>query len=318
MEDKKTIVQTKDNKGNDLQLAVLRPTNKIAQEANMAYNLKRSNLIRQGGENGERLLLRSEVEDYLEKAGIWTSKDALKMEQLGTKIRAAELLLRKGGLQLADARRIAIKMGEMRNDMLELYNKRQQLDSATVESVAENYRFGVLVTKCTVHADTGNLYFKSYDDYVERGDDEAAMAAAQALAKMLYGLEEDFRSALFENRWLKEAKLMDKNGRYTNRQGHFVDRDGKLINEDGRYIDEDGKFVDRAGRPVDIVGDFVVPNPEPFVDEDGKKVLIMTDEISSELQDIDEEEASTPVAKKKPSKKKAKKKVTRKRGSTKA
>jgi len=121
METNRTVVDTHDNEGKPLKLVVLQPTNKIAQDANMAYNIKRANLIREGGENGERLLLRSEVDEYLEKSGIWTAKDALRIEQLGMKIRACELILRKGGIKISDARKVAIQMGDMRNDMLALY-----------------------------------------------------------------------------------------------------------------------------------------------------------------------------------------------------
>ncbi len=275
MNQNRTIVNTKDAGGNPLELAVLKPTNKIAQEANMAYNMKVSNLIRKGSDNGERLLLRSEVEDHLIKSGIWTTQDAVRIEQIGLRIRACELILKKGGIHLSQARKVAIKMGEMRNEAMELYKKRQQLDATTIEAVAEQYRFDFLVARCTVCANTGKPYFMDYQDYINRGDEEAAVAAAKTLAEILYGPFDVGASAMFEVQWLKEAGLMNEHGRYTDRKGRFIDQNGKLINESGRFIDEQGNLIDIHGRPVDENGKFIVDDPKPFVDDDtGKPIYI--------------------------------------------
>lgn len=269
------VIKTKDAAGKDLELVVIKPTNKIAQKANMAYQLKVSRLIRQGDEKGERLLLRSEVEDYLIKAGIWSQQDAQKMEQLGMEVRARELLLRKGGLKLSEARQLAIEMGDLRNKMLEIYQKRQQLDSATVETVAEEYRFAVLVVECTLESTTNKKYFKDYDDYIERGDEEAAIEAAQALANDLFNIDPNFRNNLYENKWLRDAGYMDKDGRYTSRDGVYVDKTGKTVDGDGRYIDAGGHYVDKYGRKVDEEGDFMVITSAPFIDDEtGKEIIV--------------------------------------------
>lgn len=242
---------------------------------NLAYNTKIAQLIRDGSSTGDKLLLRVELEKFLAENGIWTREDKLRMEKISLDIRAHELVLKRGGLQVKEARNIAIKMGELRAELFKLYQKRQQFDSATVESIAEDYRFDVMVSECVLYSDSDKKYFKNYEDYVERGDEKAAVEAAEKLAQMVYGYDPKFRMKFFENQWLKEAGYVDDNGRYVNKDGKFVDKDGKLINIDGRYIDENGNFVDADGNQVTDLGDFVVNNPKPFISENGEEVYIM-------------------------------------------
>jgi len=269
------IIKTIDKNNNELELKIIKPTNRIAQKTNRMYNAKISQLIR-GGDNGcARLLLRSEVEEYLFKTGIWTKKDALRIEELGLSIRAYELLLKRGGFSLVKAREIAIKMGEMRAEILNLLAKRQQLDSATVEAVAEDYKFNILVSECVFYVKDNSKYFKDYDDYIDRGDEVASIAAAEQLSKMLYGYDPNFAMNLFENKWLKEAGYMDDAGRYVNKIGEYVDEAGKLVNTDGRYINKDGHYIDTNGESVDLEGNFLIKDSKPFVDEDGKEVYIL-------------------------------------------
>lgn len=273
---KREIVKTVDRDGKPLELAVIRPGHKIAQECDMAYNLKISELIRSDTSNGQRLLLRSEVEDHLIKNGVWTHKDALTMEKLGLRIRALELMIKKGGIKLSEARKLAIEMGDLRNQILELYSKRQQLDSATVESFAENYKFGIMMTKCVVYADTGKPFFVNYDDYMEKGDQVAAMDTAKVLAGIVYGLEKNTKMSLFENKWLKEHHFIDDSGRYIDKDNSFVDQIGKKVDENGRYINEDGNYVDVNNVRLTPDGDFLIENVRPFLDDDGDPIILKT------------------------------------------
>jgi len=236
------MVYTLDNNGQELKLKVIKPTNRIAQRANMLYNAKVSELIRNNSAGLERLLLKSEVEAYLIEYGIWTKKDASRIEHLSLQIRAHELLLLKGGISLQQGRELAINMGEMRTEILKLMAKRNQLDSTTVESIAEDYKFDVLVSECTFNVNINTKYFANYDDYVDRGDEVSSIAAAEQLSKMLYGYNPNFGIELFENKWLQKAGFMNNDGRYINRDGHLIDRKGNLVNEAGRYIDSGGEY----------------------------------------------------------------------------
>lgn len=272
MINKREIIKTYDQEGNQIELAVIRPGHRIMQDANMKYNLKVSELIRQASTGGERLLLRSEVENHLIKTGIWGKDDALKVEKLGIRIRASELVLQRGGIKLNEARQLAIEMAALRNEMVNLYNKRQQLDFATVESVAEQFKFGYLMTKCVVMPSDGKRFFSNYEDYMDKGDHLAVIEAAKCLAKFVYGLEDDLSMNLYENRWLKDHDFVDSQGRLLNRDGKLVDKEGRVIDRSGRFVDKDGKFVDKKGSRVDGFGNFVINDPKPFLDDDGNPI----------------------------------------------
>jgi len=274
MEQIKEKFSCNDN-GNDICLVVMYPNHKIIQDANLQYNYKMSSLIRQAMKTDERLLMRSELESHLNKLGIWTKDDALTMEKLGLEIRACELMLKKGGLKKSEGKQLAIKMSELRNNMIKLYNKRQQYDSLTVESVAENHRFNFLASKCILIDPTNEPYFKSLDDYIDKSSEPAAIGGATILAKMLYGLQDDIKSNLFEIQWLKKAGFVDDMGRYINSKGEFTDKDGRRINEENRYINENGDLIDKNGNLIDKNGDFYIIEPKPFIDDEtGEQIEI--------------------------------------------
>ena len=276
MDSRKVIVETVDIDGKPLKLAIIRPGNRIGQEANMAYNLRMASLIRKGSQNSaDRLLLRAELEEYLEKTGVWTLKDALEVENLALQIRAHELLLKKGGMTDIEGRDLAIEMASKRQMIMEKHAKRQQFDSTTVESQAENFRFEFLLVNCLVVEETGVKFLKNHDEYVDRQDETAVMDGAKTLANMIYGLESNIHDHMFEMRWLKEAKFIDDDGRYISKDGVMTDQGGRRVNKDGRYINEAGEMVDTFGRLVDEHGNLLVEVSKPFVDsETGEDVII--------------------------------------------
>jgi hypothetical protein len=267
MENTKECLTIKNEDGVDVEICVVSPTHKMIQDANLIYNMKVASCIRDGQVSGERLLLRAEVEDYLVKTNVWSNADKLRMEELGINIRARELMLRKGGLKISEGRQIAIEMNELRNQMLQLYTKRQQLDSATIESAAENHRFNFLASKCILNKLTEKPCYKDFNDYLNKSHEIVAIEGSKKLAKMLYGLEESIKSSLFEIKWLRNAGFINEEGKYTDRSGKLTDKDGRHIDENGRYINEEGNLIDRSGNLVDPKGDFMVES-KPFVDDE--------------------------------------------------
>lgn len=267
MEDIKECLTVKNEDCVDVEICVVSPSHKMIQDANLIYNIKVASCIRDGQVSGERLLLRAEVEDYLSKTGVWSNADKLQLEQMGMQVRAIELILRKGGLKISEGRQLAIEMNELRGQMLQLYAKRQQLDSATIESVAENHRFNFLASKCILNKLTEKQYYKDINDYLNRSHETVAMEGAKKLAKIVYGLEDNIRNSLFEIKWLKKAGFINEDGKYTDRNGKLTDKDGRHINEDGRYINEEGNLIDRSGNLVDNKGDFTVEF-KPFIDDE--------------------------------------------------
>lgn len=280
----------------------------------MAYNLRMAELMRRGSQNpSQRLMLRAELEEYLAKMGVWTLRDQAEVEKLALEIRAHELMLKKGGIKVSEGRALALEMAEKRQLILEKHQKRLQFDSATIESQAENFRFEFLLVKCLVSADTGKPFLRNHDEYIERQDERAIVDCAGALANMVYGVDDSVQKNMFEMKWLKDAGMINDDGRYTRPDGTIVDRNGRLINEDGRYIDREGNLIDTFGRPVDEHGNLLVDDSKPFIDDETGETVV--------IGDIGTTTKTKPSAKKKQASakkgtgKKKKKKITTKQKS---
>lgn len=276
MENKRKVFDTVDVNGNPLRLAIVRPTNRMNQEANMAYNLKMAELIRKGSQNNsQRLLLRDELEEYLTKMGIWTLKDSIEVDKLALEIRAYEVILKKGGIKVSEGRNLALQMAEKRQMILEKHSKRLQFDSITVESQSENFRFEFLLIKCLVMDDTGSPFFKNHNEYTEKQDEVAVVDGAKTLANMIYGLDDNVEKNMFEMKWLRDAGMINDSGQYTLPNGVLVDRRGRLVNDDGQYVNSDGHVVDIFDRPIDENGNPLITTSKPFIDDEtGEPVVI--------------------------------------------
>jgi hypothetical protein len=269
------IIETVTTTGSPLKLEIASPTHKILQNATMAYNLKVSSLIRKGSESGERLLLRAEIEEHLVKSGIWSAEDSSKLQTLSMAIRSSELILQRGGIKLTDAKNLAIEMGNNRAEIMALVGKRQHLDSVTIESIAENFKFAHLAIGCIRFVENHQPFFAGYDDYINRGSEVASIASCKALAELVYGVMEDIQKSLFESRWLKQAGFINDDGRLINTNGHLVDEDGRLVDECGRFVNESDELIDLHGVRIEANGDFCCIDPKPFIDEDGNIVEII-------------------------------------------
>jgi hypothetical protein len=116
-------------------------------------------------------------------------------------------------------------------------------------------------------------YFKDYADYLSKASEPVSIKAAQVLANMLYGLDNDYEKKLPENKFLVKYKFVDEKLRLVNKDGHLVDSEGRLIDETGRFINTNGEYVDKNGNLVDINGDYVT-DFKPFIDDDGNPVVV--------------------------------------------
>lgn len=262
----RTRIVGKDRAGNAVTVWVKPPGHKDHEISRLAYHAKVAELIREGADKSDRLLLRSEVEGYLRKMGLWTQEDEVQFAKTQNEIREKEVRLRKGGMKLSEARIVALKMGDLRAKLLNLYAKRAQLDSATIESVAENHRFNVLASRCIV-GDDGQPYFRDVQEYLDRADEEITVKAATALARIVHGFDEKFAENLFETQWLKKYGFMNDDGRLTDRNGNLVDREGRRVNAMGRFVDEKGELIDLYGNRVDENGELII-EAQPFIDDE--------------------------------------------------
>lgn len=258
----------------EVEFMIKSPSLNDQREGQKIYNQAFSDAVKSG------CIVRGRLDDLLKEQGLWDDAKQLKLNTIQQNLLDSEKALAKGGISLNAAKKIAIKMKELRDSLRDLISVRTNLDNHTAEGQADNARFNYLVSACLVYKDSKKPYFDSYEDYLNRASELVAIRGAQVLANMLYGLDNDYEKKLPENKFLLKYKLVNDELRFVNKDGKLVDADGRLVDENGRYINEKGEYVDKNGTPVDKDGDYLV-DFKPFIDDDGNPI-VLNDETKQE------------------------------------
>ena len=246
--------------------SVLSPTFHHQREAQKVYNKAFKDAVNSGA------LLRVKLDDFMEEQNIWNEEKQAKLKTLQNEIATAERKLQEGGFSFDEAVAMAKATRTKRVKLRELISQRTELDVHTAEGQADNARFNYYVSACTMFADNQKPAFSGLEDYLNKAGEEYSVKAAEKMAQLLYGLDDNYESRYGENQFLQEFGLVDKKNRFVNEDGDLVDEDGRLINEDGFYIMADKKTLcDRDGNPIDEEGNYIVER-KPFLDKDGNPV----------------------------------------------
>lgn len=252
--------------GKNVNFVVRSPSLGEQREGQKIYNQAFSDAVK------AKAIVRARMDDLLEEQGLWDTTKQAELTRLQQEVLDGERALAKGGIPLREARQIAIDMKKCRASIRELISVKTSLDNHSAEGQADNARFNYLVSACLVYKDNNQPYYKNLEDYLSKSSEPIAILAAQNLANMMYGLDNDYETNLAENKFLKKYKFVDDKLRFINKEGKLVDQDGRLIDENGRYINEEGDFVDKNGNRVDANGDYVVES-KPFLDDDGNPIV---------------------------------------------
>lgn len=274
---------TVEQDGKNVEYAVLEPTAQQRREAQKVYNQTFSDALKSGA------FLRKAIDKYMIEQGIWTEEQSKKYEEITNNLLENEKTLKGGNIKLSEAKNIALDMRRLRFELQSLVAERDSMDDKTAEGQAENTRFNFLVSSSLVNNDTGQPIYKDLEDYENNATDQVAYLGAQKLARMMYGLNEDYESNLPENKFLKKYKFVDENLRLVDKQGRLVDVNGRLIDEAGRYIDEEGNFVDVDGNRIDENGEYIIEE-KPFLDDDGNPIILEENEEDKEKEEEKEKE----------------------------
>jgi hypothetical protein len=263
------IVVKKD--GVDVELIVKTPTLKEANAAQKTYNTAIHDALE------SKSFLRAKLDDFMKEQGIWDESKQAERTKLQAEVLDLEQKLNEGGMKLSEGKGLALDIIKARTKLRNLVGDRSQLDNLTAEGQADNAKFNYLVSACLVYKSNGQPYYANVEDYLEHSTDDEASEAANRLASMMYGLDDDYEAKLPEFRFLKEFGMVNDKLRLINSEGKLVDEDGRLVNEDGRFINEQNEFVDKKGRLVDEDGNLII-NRKPFLDEDGQEIKVKQEE----------------------------------------
>lgn len=249
---------------NVLKLAIRKPTIEDLNEADEIYAEKVASLIKDGIGGRKKLLLRSQLNDYLRGAGVWTDKDDQDVRKLQLDI--AELLekIKKGGVKLSEGKEIALQISNKRREIVRINQKRQIFDDTTIESIAENDKIDYLIYSCTVYADDGRNYWESFEDMKNDKLNEVYREAARLSMKSLFNIDPQFEKNLPENKWLKKYNFVDEDLNYIDRKtGERVDREGRPIKELEAELEK---------LRYSLQGD--IEEEAPFVDDDTNEPIV--------------------------------------------
>jgi hypothetical protein len=253
--------------GKEVEFVAKSPTLQNQREAQKVYNQAFTDAVR------SKCVVRAKLDDLLKEQGLWNETKQALFNELQKELADGEKRLAKGGFNISEAKKLALRMRIVREEIKDLISVRTSLDNHSAEGQADNSRFNYLVSACVVYKDSNQPYFSSMEDYLNRADDQVAILGAQNLANMLYGLDNDFEKNLPENKFLTKFKFVDAKLRLVNKDGHLVNEDGKLIDENGRFVDADGNFVDKDGNRVDAGGEYILES-QPFLDDNGNPIIL--------------------------------------------
>lgn len=278
-----------DKNGKTVKVILKSPDTADHKNAQKLYNQAFRMALESGG------LLRQKLDDYAEEQGIWNEQKQKQNDEYVERINAMEELLQKGGIRLAEAKKIAMDLKNLRVEFRSFLAERNSLDQISVEGQADNAKFAELVRICMLDPATKKPFFMTQEDYDTSADEPWVLEASSELASIIYGLDPDYDNNLTENKFLKEFDFVNEDLAPINKDGHLVDLDGRLINEDGRYVayreDGDQYFVNREGAEVVQTsgddGEWVrkdLAERMPFLDENDKPI------ISAKKEDVEKEE----------------------------
>jgi len=253
----KDTFDSKTADGKKITLCVVRPSPMIESAADKVFNTA----FREAYQNGS--FLRAKVASIIEEQNVWDSSKDEKLAEIDKKINDGLLKLSKGansGLTKLESRSLAIDIRGWRVERSELLSIRNDLDSLTCESQAENKKFDYLVSQCTVDPDDKSLYFNGVEkDRPEFGD------ALVALSKLLYNLDPDHFKKRPENQFLLKYQYCNDNLNLVDQNGNLCDKDFKRINDNGNYVLDDGvTLCDVNGNKIDDNNNMISDDYAPF------------------------------------------------------
>lgn len=191
---------------NDVTYKIKRPTATQRYEAQRIYNRTLNQAIADG------CMVKEQVQKFAEERGIITPEKDAEIEALRKQIIDLEKQLDQGGVELEVAKEWALKLRELRADLLVKSLVLAQLLSNTAERQAEIARdeYIISVVICNQH---GVPVCKNFDDFLARRDDPVIMAGEDKFLEVNNGISYDFVKDLPENKFLLEYGFMDDNFR---------------------------------------------------------------------------------------------------------
>jgi hypothetical protein len=243
---------------NGLKLRVINPTSEIKLESSKYY----FKALQEAMTNDYPLSV--ELEKILTDRKIYNPESEEKRAiELRKNIRDLEIKLRRGivdnrKMTKEEGRDLALLIRKERNKLRDLGSTINGFMNNTAESYANNERMQYLMYACTVYAENGQKYWKTYNDFKSDSSSPVYQQSAEEFLSLITGLDKDYEVKYYENQWLIKMGFMNNKLQLIDNKGRLIDENNRLIDENGYFVDENGNKIDQYGNMVDDQGNLLV------------------------------------------------------------
>jgi len=195
------IIKTKDADGKDIDLCLLPNSFEVSRKCDIEFRKAFAGALQEG------VYIHDVLKEVFEKQGVWTKEHEKDFKRLGVELQAHILLLEKykTAKDKTNAKKTALKLVEIRNDIMAMNERRQQAYVYSCEGVANEVRMEAYIAYAAVDAsDYTKNYYKNYEDFKLRRDEQAAVDLWAFYLKQMMNENMGFIETLPENRFLVE------------------------------------------------------------------------------------------------------------------
>lgn len=177
------------------------PNSKERNEGDRIYSKAFSAAIHDG------CFLDGQIMRVAREHGLWADEKDAEVAALRAELADKENTLEEGGIELDEAKVIALEMRNLRAQLLINNLMLEELKSQSVNRKADNARTEYFVSRCVLD-DKGRQVFKDLDDFYLQQNGELAQLGAYHFSRVWYNYNEE--SFIFpEDKFLKEFNLED-------------------------------------------------------------------------------------------------------------
>jgi len=217
-------------------------------EASFKYAMWYNKCIQNG------ILTNEQMVDVLIERKLWTEEETKQKINLQNEINELEKKLSKTKAKTKQLS-IAMRLRNLRNQLVILQSKQSELMKQTAESLADQYKTQWIIFIALADED-GNRLYTDYDDFVRSMDPVVAEAAKQYIYSQL-GFDADKSTPedailMAHGKMDRNGFLLDDKGRLVNESGQLIDKLYRLVDEEGFLINQEGDYINENGSIVSI------------------------------------------------------------------
>lgn len=175
------------------------PNSKERAEGERIYNRTYNSALKDG------CPLEAEIMGMAREHGIWSDEKDQELSALSEELNQKAAVLDEGGIELDEAKEIALDMRKLRAKLMVLNFTLGELKGESANRKADDARINYFVSQCVL-TEGGGKAFKSIDDFYLRQNEDLTQLATLYFSQVWYNYNEDTFS-FPEESFLKEYGL---------------------------------------------------------------------------------------------------------------